>query len=184
MKLSILIPTLYTRVHYLNILLHIISAQDPQCLKETEVLMSSDGGIKSIGQKRNELLQAAKGEYLVFIDDDDEISMDYLECIFEGIMLGVDHIGIAMRYIPDNGPEKLVSCSKEHTKWGEEDGVYLRTVQHVCAIKTSIARQVSYPNTSFGEDEAYSKEITPLIQTEHLLTTPVYFYKFRSNKTV
>lgn len=182
MKLSILILSLYSRVDFLKNLLEIIARQDTQCLSQTEVLISSDNGTKTIGGKRNELLRVAHGEYVVFCDDDDEISDDYLERIFEGIRQDVDHVGIAMLYNPDNGPKKKVLCSKNHI-WEEKNGVYLRGAQHVCPIKTEIARKVVYPEINFGEDHAYGNKINQYIETEFLIEEPIYFYNFRSNKT-
>lgn len=182
-KLSILICTVYNRHEYLSRLLGALAKQDMGCLIRTEMLISSDNAIKPIGKKRNELLRAANGEYVASIDDDDMVSENYLEQLFVGIDKGVDHVGITMMYQPDNGPHKLVRCSKDY-EWCEKDGVYLRSVQHVCAIKASIARQVDYPEVSFGEDEAYSKQVTKLVQTEHLVMEPIYFYLFRSRKAV
>ena len=37
------------------------------------------------GEKRNHLLELAKGKFIVFIDDDDEVSDDYVESIIEAI---------------------------------------------------------------------------------------------------
>jgi len=182
MRLSILIPTMYSRIPFLGKLLPQIHGQREDLLRRTEVLINQDMGIKSIGQKRNELLQSATGEYVVFIDCDDEISPEYLERIFEGIRMGVDHIGIMMSYEPDNGPHKLVKCSIEHKEWGEENGVYLRGAQHVCPIKREIAILEEYPNISFGEDKKYGEAITKRIKTEYLVSEPIYFYKYRSNK--
>lgn len=181
MKLSILIPTVPDRLEYLYTLIGRINRQPAHLLNQTEILISSDNRRKSIGQKRNELIASANGEYSIFIDDDDYISDGYLIEIFKGINKVVDHVGIAMLFQPDNGAEKLVLCSKDY-QWCEKDGIYYRGVQHVCAIKTNIARQIKYPEISFGEDSAYSKLITPLIQTEHLITTPIYYYLYRSNK--
>ncbi len=184
MKLSILIPSLYKRYHLLNMVLEGINSQNAECLEQTEVLINTDCGKKPTGTKRNELLRSASGEYVVFIDDDDLISWEYLQLIFEGIKKDVDHIGISMIYQEDGGPEKMVRCSKQYGGWGEENGVYLRTAQHVCPIKREIALQVKYPDISFGEDKAYSDQINKLIQTEHLIATPIYYYKFRTIKTV
>lgn len=183
MKLSILIPSLYTRVAFLTRLLNILAIQNTDCLNKTEILINTDNRIKKVGAKRNELLQAAKGEYVVFIDDDDTISEDYLLRVFEGINYGVDHIGISMMYQPDKGKHMLVKCSKDYRPC-EKDGVYLRMAQHVCPIKASIAKQITFQETNFGEDTIYAEKVSKLIKTEYLIDTPIYFYLDRLNKTV
>lgn len=176
MKLSILICTLLKRWHPLSSLLHQINAICADHEKKIEILISSDDGVKSIGQKRNELLQSSKGEYVVFIDDDDQIGDEYFDEVFKGIDAGVDLVAIAMLYQPATGPHRMVRHSKDYTGWGEKDGVYLRTAQHVCPIKREIAIQVRYPEISFGEDREYSLQVNELIKTEYQIEEPIYFY--------
>ena len=180
-KLSILICTLTDRLSFLHNLLNELYHQNPSCLIKCEILTNSDYYLSSIGSKRNSLLQQARGEYVVYLDDDDNISTNYLEQIFVGIEQGVDHIGIAMMYMPDNGPHQLVLCSKDH-KWEQKNGIFYRSAQHVCPVRAEIAKQATFPEISFGEDKAYADQITPMIKTEYLITEPIYYYKYRSNK--
>ena len=177
MKLSILICSMYNRWESLASLLHQINSTGKEHHGEIELLISSDNGVKSIGQKRNELLYNSKGKYVVFIDDDDSISDTYIEEVFKGINEGVDLVAITMMYQPSIGPHRLVSHSKDYTRWGESEGVYLRTAQHVCPIRRDIAIRVKYPEISFGEDREYSIEVNGLIETEYQIETPIYFYK-------
>ena len=51
--------------------------------EDYEILIQSDTD-KTIGEKRNELLERARGEYIAFIDDDDMIGEDYIKCFVEG----------------------------------------------------------------------------------------------------
>ncbi len=181
MKLSILIPTMQNRAAMLESLMCQLRWNIGGFREGVDYEIVLHSGSETVGEKRNQLLQHASGEYSVFIDDDDEITPYYLYRIFEGIQKGVDHIGIAMTYAPDNGPSKLVLCSKDN-KWSETPAAYLRGVQHVCAIKTELARSVKYPDISFGEDKIYSELITPVVKTEHLITEPIYIYKYKSKK--
>jgi hypothetical protein len=181
--LSILIPTLFNRKVFLFELLGYIESQPKELLDRCEVIISCDSMTKTIGQKRNELLRQSNGRYSVFIDCDDTITPSYLQNIFKGIDADVDHVGIMGTYIHDGNiaMAKNFKCSKDFP-WIEKDGVYLRGAQHICAIKTDVARMVNYPHTSFGEDSEYSKKISPLIKTEYLITEPIYIYKYRSKK--
>jgi glycosyltransferase involved in cell wall biosynthesis len=180
-KLSILIPTLTDRINFLTELLKLVYSQDPDLLRKTEILINADSRLKTIGQKRNELVKSATGEYVVFIDDDDSISYDYLTHLFAGINLGVDHVGIMGIYNPDNGISKPFKCSNKYA-WIEQDGVYLRGAQHICCIKKDIAEMVKYPEINFGEDAIYSQLIKQFIDTEYLINSTIYEYKYRSNK--
>lgn len=208
-KLSILIPTLYRRKELLDRLLGLLHAQlgtpgetinllvgggqriTKQLLNngQIELIINSDEGRKTIGQKRNELVEAATGQYVIFIDDDDIISDDYISEIFKGIETNADHIGISAWIIPDNGPKALVRYSKHYSihyqhPEGQEFGTHYRPAMHLCAIKRNIAFSCRFPLSSFGEDTAWGFLVCPLIKSEYLINTPIYTYLFRSNKTV
>ncbi len=49
-----------------------------------------DNKKRTLGYKRNEMLYLAKGEYVVFIDDDDEISSDYVTTLLEATRSNAD----------------------------------------------------------------------------------------------
>jgi glycosyltransferase involved in cell wall biosynthesis len=46
---------------------------------DIELIAFFDNKKRTIGKKRDEMLDLAKGEYLVFIDDDDRIAPDYVK---------------------------------------------------------------------------------------------------------
>ena len=48
---------------------------------EIELISLFDNKKRSIGKKRQEMINIAQGEYIVFIDDDDRISEDYISQI-------------------------------------------------------------------------------------------------------
>ena len=80
MKLSILICTLPERKAYLARLLGILS---PQVIQGKVEVLTDDTprGVITTGQKRNNLLNRAKGKYIVFIDDDDMVPGHYVNRI-------------------------------------------------------------------------------------------------------
>ena len=51
--------------------------------EDIEVIVLYDNKKRTIGQKRNALLDLAQGNHLVFLDDDDRISDDYILSIME-----------------------------------------------------------------------------------------------------
>ena len=181
-KLSILIPTMNRRKHFLERLMGCLDNQvnGPYSV---EILTNCDDGEKTIGQKRNELVEQSKGDYVVFIDDDDIVTENYLEEIFRGILAGVDHIGICGWYEPTNLPKCLFKCSKYY-QWEFHNNTYYRSAQHLCAIRRSIAFSVRFPHISSGEDKAWSDIVNTLIGSEYLINTPIYTYLFIPNKTI
>ena len=71
-KLSILTVTLKQRMPVFENLARVLKTQ---ANSSVEMLAVCDSGEKTIGAKRNELLEAAKGDYVVFVDDDDMVSL-------------------------------------------------------------------------------------------------------------
>jgi hypothetical protein len=66
-----------------------------------------------------------------------------------------------------------------------KDGIQFRTPNHLNTIKTSIARQVRYPEISHGEDQDYSHRLwdSGLMKTEALIGDRMYIYQFDSAKS-
>ena len=85
MKLSILVCALEKREEFHKTLMPVLGTQKAAFKDEVEILVEIDNGEKSIGTKRNLLLERAKGDYIVFIDDDDMISDTYVSRILECI---------------------------------------------------------------------------------------------------
>lgn len=133
----------------------------------------------NIGVKRNKLLQQAKGEYIVFIDDDDHISPDYLRLILEACKSGSDCIGIN-GFITTNGHDKRKwFISKEYGRWFTgADGTYYRTPNHISPVKRELALKAGFPEIAFGEDAEYSRRLLPLLKTETIITEPIYHYDY------
>lgn len=158
-----------------------IGNQDPALLARCQVIVDIDGGEATIGAKRNRLLDAAVGDYIAFIDDDDCITETYLTRIFEGIEKGVDHVGVGMVFAPRWQRPVLVECSMKH-EWTFDGDKYLRPPQHVCAVKRELAQKARFPEISFREDHAYALALKKLVKTEWVVTEPIYQYLFVENK--
>ncbi len=118
MKLSILICTIGERETMFNSLIGNIHAQI-QNYDNTEILPFMDDGQLSIGYKRNILLNKALGEYICFIDDDDNVTSNYVKLLMEGINKGVDCCSLRGRYSVDDifyGVFEQTYCQFDMTK--------------------------------------------------------------------
>jgi hypothetical protein len=51
-------------------------------------------------------------------------------------------------------------------------------------MKTEVARQIKFPEVSFGEDADFAKRMATagLLKTEYFIDAPMYFYQYRKNK--
>lgn len=180
-KLSILICHLPKRAALLTRLRRVL---DPQVtLPLVEVRIHDQVGI-TVGEKRNRLLQDAKGEYITFIDDDDWISHNYVSLLMEGIFKGVDCCSLVGQITTDgNNPKKFIH-SRAYVNYFEDKGVYYRPPNHLNCIKASIAKQFSFPTKNHGEDTDWAMQIAraKVLKTEHRINDIIYFYDYKTTK--
>ena len=150
MKLSILIPSLESRADQLKSLCTDIHMQANQLGlqlgKEYEICVFVDNKEKTVGFKRNYLLDQAKGEYTVFIDDDDRISSEYLKLVMQAIIEnpGVDVIGIKGRFYDKGEFKKEFIHSTQYGAYTENDEFYFRPPNHLNPMKASISKQYKF----------------------------------------
>ena len=132
----------------------------------------------SIGEKRNRLLKAANGDYIVFFDDDDWPSPNYVQLILKAIETNPDCIGINID-MTTNG-QKPQSCihSKENKTWFDKKGVYYRNVTHFNPVKRELAQAVGFKDLRFGEDKDYADRLTSLCNTEVFIEEPLFNYRY------
>jgi len=181
MKLSVLICSIPQRKEMLNALLLDLENQiDSHHLQnDVEILISSKLNI-STGAKRNLLIKESQGDFVVFIDDDDEVFDYYLKEITDCISKHpkIDCIGInGIISFSGENPKKWF-ISKEYGRWYETNEVYFRTPNHISPVRKSIAEKVEFPDRHHGEDYAYSMGILPLLKYEEKIHKPLYHYKF------
>ncbi|MBI2486502.1 MAG: hypothetical protein HYW01_06020 [Deltaproteobacteria bacterium] len=78
MLFSILIPTLESRQEQFHKLYEKLNRQiaENSLTEEVEVAYFLDNMKHSVGFKRNKLIEWAKGKFVAFVDDDDDVSDD------------------------------------------------------------------------------------------------------------
>jgi len=59
--------------------------------------------------------------------------------------------------------------------WG-----YERRPNHICAIRTDLARRIPFPEINFGEDARWSAKLRPLLKTEVRVDAVLYYYRWSS----
>jgi glycosyltransferase involved in cell wall biosynthesis len=182
MKLSILICTLPERQVMFDALKAKLMGQLFKLVefKDQVEICSATSNKMTIGALRNDLLQMAKGDFIVFIDDDDEINDNYINAFMNAIMNNpnADCIGYRGYITFDGVSKKNWVISKECNSWHEKDGVYYRTPNHISPVKRTIAMQVKFPEIDFGEDYEYSMGILPFLKEEVFIDEQLYHYKF------
>lgn len=187
--LSILIPTLSSRSEQCLSLVDRLLDQVERgnYIGLAEVVTLYDNGEKTIGTKRNELIQMAKGKYVCFVDDDDDITSNYIDLLMEGIAHDVDCCSLR-GVITWNGeqPEVFEHSIKYDAYKTNDTGYpkYERYPNHLNCIKKSIANDFKYPEINHGEDTDWATQVfqSGRIKTEHYIDAVLYHYKFITNK--
>lgn len=174
-KLSILIPTIPERTKSLANLLEVLSGQ---MRPGVEIVTINDSKEITLGAKENELLKAARGEYVVFVDDDDMVKANYIEKIFEGIEKDVDIVQIKTDYFV-SGVWTAHIIFKIGQPWvTSSQRLLLRGCSKFCPHKREIAMRIMFQDINFVEDRPYAFGLDQICKTEHIIDEPVYEYRY------
>lgn len=135
--------------------------------KPVEHLVLMDNRKRTIGEKRDALLRAARGDYVAFVDDDDAVSDDYVSSILNVIhggphASGPDVITFHQRATV-NGAEGEIHFGlgnpNEEFKPGD---VTKRNAWHVCAWRRALAILSNFPPVNYGEDWQFASKLCSL----------------------
>jgi len=182
-KLSILICTTINRTEMFNQLVHHLQTQINEFgrQKEVEIVSECDNKEISVGKKRQNLIEKAKGDYVVFIDSDDFVPYYYVEKILEAIKLSPDCIGFRIECKGTTGV--TASASNKWDDWADNVGGfdYVRTIYHKTPVKREIALEIGYKDLRFAEDYDYSKRLkqSGLLKHEVFINEIMYEYRYK-----
>lgn len=188
MRLSILICTTFDRTTMFNLLKHHLQTQINEFgfRKEVEILSECDNKEISVGKKRQNLLEKAKGDYIVFIDSDDMVPYFYIQRILGAIDSNPDCIGF--RIDCKGTPGKTACTSNKWNDWADKIGGfdYVRTIYHKSPVKREIALQIGFKDMRFGEDYDYSKRLkeSELLKKEIFIDEIMYEYRYKYENPV
>lgn len=186
MLLSILICTLPERSYQLNRLMGILLPQSIE--RDMEILIDDRPRNITTGQKRNDLIVKAQGDYIAFVDDDDSVTNDYVYWLLNGISKGVDVVTFC-GYMTTNGGAKvnwIIKLGEKYEARKDPDQItrYYRFPNHLSCMKKSLIAHVKFPNIWSGEDFEWAKKINDLglLKTEVHIDKQLYHYAFLTHK--
>lgn len=189
MKLSILVPSVAERRNTflpkcLDMLYGQLESLPIEHQKSVEILFLIDSKERMLGSKRNNLIDIAQGEYIVFVDDDDRIEPDYISSLLIGIESGSDVITFLASVSLNGEPAKICHYSNKYNRDYNEANTYHRLPNHICCVKKETALKVPFLNIKNGEDSAYSKQLKPHLRTQHEINRVLYHYDYNEKTTV
>lgn len=175
MKLSILTPTIPGREGHAKELSEKIASQIGD--SQVEHLILSDNRARSIGAKRQALVDIARGEYIAFVDDDDDISEDYVASLLAAIRTGADVITFRQRAIYNGQESEVVFGVNNQDGPFNPGGITLRAPWHVCAWKREKIAGCLFGESNYGEDLVWCQQARRRIRTAHHIDRVLHTYR-------
>ena len=172
--------------------------------KDVEILCLIDNKSMTIGEKRNKLLSCARGEYLSFLDDDDDVAGTFIQDVL-GMMKSTEEQEAKLRSISAikpgtstdvftfnqhcnvNGQEFFVNFGLTNPNEpaildGKFNGTIKRKPYHMCVWKSILAKNTVFPDSSYGEDLAWITQLAMKCKVSCHIDKVLHYYRF-SDKT-
>jgi len=187
--ISILIPSVYERRNtFLPKILGQLESQyerlSDEDKKKVEILTLIDNKKTMLGEKRNVMLFIAQGDYVVFVDDDDRVSDDYVETLLEATKSNSDIITFKAEVSLNGEEPKDCIYSMEFETDQNKHNKYYRLPNHICCVKREIAINIKFPSVVYGEDSGYSKLLKPMLKTQTFIDKILYYYDYNDKTTI
>lgn len=186
-KLSILICSLKRRRLFLDRLMQCLQPQLPFG-NDVELLVQIDDGETCVGDKRNDLLLKASGDYVVFIDDDDLVACNYLSRVLSAAESEPDVIAFSMIITNDGKSPEYGFVSLAFNSWFSiSDPIkpgrqaHFASPNHITPVRRALALRAGFSSLQRQEDVGYSSRLRPYLAREVYVETPMYYYLRRQN---
>jgi hypothetical protein len=148
---TVLIPTIPGREDSLQSLLKSIHEKVERFAPSLrmEIKVDYDNRETSIGNKRQRLLQSARGKYMSFVDDDDDITDAYIEDLWECIRGGHHVMRLRGNILPYTFTHSIeVKLSEPMAR----DNMFVRPPNHLNPMMTDVAKLIAFQDVVRGED--------------------------------
>ena len=135
------------------------------------------------------MLDRADGEYVVSIDDDDDVPKNYIKHIMHGINFDTDCITFKGEVTVNGGNPRdyIFDIDQKNYEWVKGDKYYRRPPGHLTPIKARIAKQFKYnEGMERGSDVEWSLDIVKsgLLKSCYHIDKYLYFYNRLIKNTV
>ena len=180
-KLSILTPSIPSRKEQLSKLQEKIANQIGDL--PVEHLVFSDNRTRTIGAKRQALLDIARGEYIAFIDDDDDIEPDYIASILDAIRSKADVITFEEHCYYNGLYSKRVYGLNNPDIAFTPNGITLRAPWHICVWKRQLVKSCQFGECNYGEDIIWSRQARKKIRSGFHIDKILCTYRHDENLT-
>jgi glycosyltransferase involved in cell wall biosynthesis len=185
--LSILIASIPTRVGrtaaLVQNLCEQIEAISPPPL--VEILVLTDNKFRTIGEKRQSLVDIANGTHIVFIDDDDTVADTYISEIVSALRSDPDVVTFQQLATLVGHGVAIVNFDLRHPQdevWQPSQTIKRRP-WHKCPWRRSLANRCTFPSKNYGEDVDWANQINGIASTQIHIPKILYYYVWNAQTT-
>lgn len=197
---SLLISAIPERFHKVQPLLYsLLETQNVARMPDVELLYLMDNRRRPVGAKRNDLLSLARGEYVSFIDDDDEVAGDYVARLYRTLVSArkseIPPDVVCFRQRATLSPSGVIhDCSYSLAHYRGRPVEHRRQLAltpqpnvlawsgppaHTMLWRRDLVRDIRFPESNFGEDTAWVDAACEKATSEIVLDgEPLYWYRY------
>ena len=167
MRLSVLIPTISARASTLSRALWYLQQQSG----EFEVVVHEGDDIGK-GAKVNAMVAASTGDYIIVLDDDDYLPLNYMSRVLPYLDSGFDFVGYRILALRD-GKYWMSIAHDARNRFGNP--TLDRGVCDKMPIRRELAEQVQYGD-EYTDDWPWSEAVHNLVETSTFVNEHLYVY--------
>lgn len=176
-KLSILVLTVPNRVDKSFIKLIKELQRQIGTRQNIEILGLFDNKKRTLGEKRQSLIDIANGDYIVFIDDDDRIAQTYIDDIMDCLEKNPETDCVVFDCICNYNKQNILCKYGIEYDYGKiRNGMWYGKPAHTMVYKTTIAKKHRYTYISNGEDTDWVKRANQDIKHQSRINKVLYYY--------
>lgn len=183
--LSILIPSIPSRIesHLMPLLRELERQIGDRYSNVVEILAFTDNKNRSIGAKRQALLNLSQGQYIAFLDDDDRPEPDYISTIINHLVIPEEYpdvVTFKQRAIIDGQHYELTFQHGHPTNDELRPEGAIRPPWHVCFWRRDVVAHCTFPDNSYGEDWTWAEQANKKAKTSSHIDKIMMTYVFDS----
>lgn len=180
MRYQILIPTIPHRHEKLVHLLGVLDAQMHSDMVQDEgvrALLWRDNLEATYEQKLQGLMDAATGEYVSVLQDDDMVAPNFLDTVLDALDANPDQVGWPVRYTEAGVLQCPVIHSIRCGGWYATASGYYRDFMYFNPMKRELAQQVRFRGPYCDEEWAQDHRALGAVKTEEFIDEEIFWYQ-------
>jgi hypothetical protein len=136
------------------------------------------------GAKCQALLNSSGAEYVSFVDDDDNVSYDFIELILKALEEHPDYVGFKVRWFEDGILQLPVDHHLELGGWRNLNTHLERDIVHFNPIRRELALMGQWRGGN-GADRDWADQMRALgvVKNEVYIPKEMYYYQHSSSDT-